>query len=351
MKNHDPEKMTYAESGVDIDAATEAKKRIRNLARTTFTPGVLTDIGSFGALFRFEQDRYREPFLVSSCDGVGTKLKVAFMAGIHNTVGYDLVSHCVSDILVQGARPLFFLDYMACGKLEPDVVEQVVSGLVRGCREMRCALIGGETAEMPDFYGQGEYDLAGFIVGIVDRARLVDGTRIRSGDRLLGIASAGLHTNGYSLARKLFFDRLRLGPGDIVPELGASVADLLLAPHRSYFSLLEPLLDTSVLKGMAHITGGGITENLPRILPPDTAAVISKGTWPVLPIFDFLQRKGGIEDAEMYRTFNMGIGMIMVVSPEDAPRVAHHLASRNEPCYEIGVITNGNRTVHYHRSA
>jgi phosphoribosylformylglycinamidine cyclo-ligase len=351
MANHDPEKMTYAGSGVDIEAATEAKKRIRRLVRSTFTPGVLTDIGSFGALFRFEQNRYREPLLVSSCDGVGTKLKVAFMTGIHNTVGYDLVSHCVSDILVQGARPLFFLDYMACGKLEPDVVEQVVSGLVRGCREMGCALIGGETAEMPDFYGRGEYDLAGFIVGVVDRAGLVDGTRIRAGDRLLGIASAGLHTNGYSLARKLFFDRLRLGPDDIVPELGASVADLLLAPHRSYFSLLEPLLDSSVLKGMAHVTGGGITENLPRILPPGTAAQVCKGTWPVLPVFDYLQRKGGIEDAEMYRTFNMGIGMILVVSPEDVPRVVSHLASRNEPCYEIGIITEGGRAVRYHNNA
>lgn len=340
--------MTYAESGVDIDAATEAKKRIRSLARTTFTSGVLTDIGSFGALFRFEEGRCQEPLLVSSCDGVGTKLKVAFMTGIHNTIGYDLVSHCVSDILVQGARPLFFLDYMACGKLDPDVVEQVVAGLVRGCREMRCALIGGETAEMPDFYGQGEYDLAGFIVGVVDRARLVDGTRIRPGDQLLGIASAGLHTNGYSLARRLLFDRLRLRPGDVVPELGASVADLLLAPHRSYLSLLEPLLDSSVLKGMAHVTGGGITENLPRILPPGTAADVCRGTWPVLPIFDYLQRKGGIDEAEMYRTFNMGIGMILVVSPEDAPRVSSHLASRNEPCYKIGAITKGDRTVRYH---
>jgi phosphoribosylformylglycinamidine cyclo-ligase len=273
------------------------------------------------------------------------------MTGIHNTVGYDLVSHCVSDILVQGARPLFFLDYLSCGRLNPDVVEQVVAGLARGCREMGCALIGGETAEMPDFYGQGEYDLAGFIVGVVDRARLVDGTRIRPGDQLLGIASAGLHTNGYSLARRLFFDRLRLRPGDVVPELGTSVADLLLAPHRSYFSLLEPLLDSSVLKGMAHVTGGGITENLPRILPPGTAADVCKGTWPVLPIFDYLQREGGIEEAEMYRTFNMGIGMILVVSPEDTSRVSSHLASRNEPCYKIGVITKGNRTVLYRSSS
>lgn len=343
--------MTYAQSGVNIDTANEAKKRIRKLARATFTPGVLTDIGSFGALFRFEQDRYREPLLVSSCDGVGTKLKIAFMTGIHNTVGYDLVSHCVSDILVQGARPLFFLDYIACGKLESEVVEQVVSGLARGCREMRCALIGGETAEMPDFYAPGEYDLAGFIVGVVDRSRLIDGSHIRAGDRLLGIASAGLHTNGYSLARRLFFERLGLHHGDIVPELGASVADLLLASHRSYFSLLEPLLDTGTLKGMAHITGGGITENLPRILPPGTAAEIRKGSWPVLPIFDYLQRKGGIEEAEMYRTFNMGIGMILVVSPEDTDAVGRHFAARNESCFELGEIVDGDGTVHYRDGA
>jgi phosphoribosylformylglycinamidine cyclo-ligase len=347
MEKHEPAKMTYAESGVNIDAANEAKKRIRSLARTTFTPGVLTDIGSFGALFRFDQDRCREPLLVSSCDGVGTKLKIAFMTGIHSTVGYDLVSHCVSDILVQGARPLFFLDYIACGKLESNVVEQVVTGLARGCREVGCALIGGETAEMPDFYAPGEYDLAGFIVGVVDRERLVDGTRICVGDRLLGIASAGLHTNGYSLARRLFFDRLGFRPGDTVPELHASVADLLLAPHRSYFALLEPLLDTPILKGMAHITGGGITENLPRILPTGTAARIRKGAWPVLPIFEFIAHKGGIEEAEMYRAFNMGIGLILVVAPEDLPAVIAHLASRNEPCYEIGTVVPGAGTVEY----
>jgi phosphoribosylformylglycinamidine cyclo-ligase len=339
--------MTYAGSGVDIDAATDAKKRIRGLARTTFTPGVLTDIGSFGALFRFDTDRMREPLLVSSCDGVGTKLKIAFVTGRHNTVGYDLVSHCVSDILVQGARPLFFLDYIACGRLESGVVEQIVSGLARGCQETGCALIGGETAEMPDFYAPGEYDLAGFIVGVVDRSRLVDGSRIRPGDRLLGIASAGLHTNGYSLARKLFFDHLGLGVAARVPELDATVGEILLAPHRSYFSLLEPLLNTPILKGMAHITGGGITDNLPRILPPGAAAEVRIGSWPVLQIFDYMQRKGNIEAAEMYRTFNMGIGMILVVSPEDMPVATSHFASRNEPCYEIGAVTGGDGTVHY----
>ncbi len=339
--------MTYASAGVDIDAAVEAKKRIKQIAGTTFTPGVLTEIGSFGALFRVDPGRYRDPLLVSSCDGVGTKLKLAFMTGIHDTVGYDLVSHCISDIMVQGARPLFFLDYIACGKLQPGVVEQVVAGLARCCKETACALIGGETAEMPDFYASGEYDLAGFIVGVVEREKVLDGSKIRSGDRLLGLASLGLHTNGYSLARKIFFDRLRLGVNDTVPELSGTVADLLLAPHRSYYALVEPLLDGSLLKGMAHITGGGITDNLPRILPENTAAAISRGTWPILPLFSYMQQKAAIDEAEMYRTFNMGIGMILVVSPEDLPSVQRYFSSRKEPCYEIGSIVGGNRTVSY----
>ena len=347
MDRPNSDRMTYAGAGVDIDAATEAKRRIRSLARATFTPGVLTDIGSFGALFRFGTERYREPLLVASCDGVGTKLKIAFLTGVHNTVGYDLVSHCVSDILVQGARPLFFLDYIACGRLEADVVEQVVSGLSLGCREAGCALIGGETAEMPDFYAPGEYDLAGFIVGVVERCRLVDGTRILPGDQLLGLASAGLHTNGYSLARRLFFDRLSLGAGEPVPELGATVGEILLAPHRSYFRLLEPLLDAGVLKGMAHITGGGITDNLPRILLRGTAAEVRKGSWPVLPVFEYLRRMGDIEEAEMFRTFNMGIGMILVVAPEDSARVMQHFQSRREPVFEIGSVTRGDGAVHY----
>ncbi len=348
MENDTPgTKMTYAAAGVDIDAATQAKKRIRDLARTTFTPGVLTDIGSFGALFHVDPGRYAEPLLVSSCDGVGTKLKVAFITGVHDTVGYDLVSHCVSDIMVQGARPLFFLDYIACGKLEPGVVEQVVSGLARGCRETGCALIGGETAEMPDFYSPGEYDLAGFIVGIVDRSRLIDGSRIRRGDLLLGLASAGLHTNGYSLARRLFFERLRLGPADYIPELGATVGGVLLAAHRSYYGLLEPLLDSGILRGMAHITGGGMTDNLPRILPTGTGAVIRKGSWPVPQVFTFIQREGRVDDPEMYRTFNMGIGMILVVAPEDNDRVAAELRSRGEACHWIGEIDAGDGTVRY----
>jgi phosphoribosylformylglycinamidine cyclo-ligase len=347
MKNQDFSKMTYAGAGVDIDAATEAKKRIRTLVRGTFTPGVLTDIGSFGALFRLETERYRDPLLVSSCDGVGTKLKIAFMTGRHHTVGFDLVSHCVSDILVQGARPLFFLDYIACGALEPGVVEQIVSGLVRGCTEMRCALIGGETAEMPDFYPPGEYDLAGFIVGIVDRENLIDGSAIKPGDVLLGLTSAGLHTNGYSLARRLFFDRLGLRPDEMVPELGASVADLLLAPHRSYLGAVESLLDNRLIKGMAHITGGGLTDNLPRILPAGTSAVIRSKSWPVLPIFDYMQSRGNIEDSEMYRTFNMGIGMVLVVDPDRVAEVRERLAAGSEPYFQIGSVVSGHQTVIY----
>lgn len=339
--------MTYAASGVDIDAAVDAKKRIQKLARSTFTPGVLTDIGSFGALFRLDISRYREPLLVSSCDGVGTKLKLAFVTGIHDTVGFDLVSHCVSDIMVQGARPLFFLDYVACGRLEPGIVEQVVQGLARGCRECGCALVGGETAEMPDFYAPGEYDLAGFIVGVVDREKVIDGSAIRPGDRLLGLASVGLHTNGYSLARRVFFERLGLGPDVWIQELGGTVAETLLAPHRSYYRLLEPLLDAGVLNGMAHITGGGITDNLPRTLPPQTGARVVPGSWPVLPIFDYIRKAGEVEEAEMYRTFNMGVGMILVVSPENLPAVEKHLSSQGEPCYEIGSVIAGNRTVVY----
>ena len=344
-ENKFPNKLTYAASGVDIDAAVEAKKRIKTLVRRTFTSGVLTDIGSFGALFQL--DRYRQPLLVASCDGVGTKLKVAFMTGIHDTVGYDLVSHCVSDVMVQGARPLFFLDYIACSSMQPEVVEQIVSGLVRGCKESGCALIGGETAEMPDFYSPGEYDLAGFIVGAVERSALIDGARIARGDVLLGLGSMGLHTNGYSLARKLFFVSLGYRPDDVIPELGGSVAQTLLAPHKSYYHAVSPLLDTGLIKGMAHITGGGMTDNLPRILPAGLNARICRGTWPVLPVFNFIREKGCVEESEMYHTFNMGIGLILVVAPGDVTPLKQHFAKVGELCYEIGSIVAGDRVVEY----
>src|SRR5437773_1298058 len=312
--------MDYKTSGVDIDAGNETVRRIRSLARGTFTPGVLSDIGSFGGLFRLDRDRFREPVLVSSADGVGTKLKVAFMTGRHDTVGADLVNHCVNDILVQGAEPLFFLDYLATARLAPDVAEQVVAGVARGCRENGCALIGGETAEMPGFYADGEYDIAGFIVGVVDRDRIIDGRTIVAGDAIIGLPSAGLHTNGYSLARRVLFDAAGLTPDAFLPELGSTVADALLAPHRSYLHDVRPLLGAGLIKGMAHITGGGITENLPRTLPAGCAADVDRRSWSVPPIFAFLGTRGDIAEDEMLRAFNMGVGLIAVVEASSSDR-------------------------------
>ena len=320
--------MDYKASGVDIDAGNEAVRRIRGLARSTFTPNVLSDIGSFGGLFRFDAGRFREPVLVSSADGVGTKLKVAFLAGRHETVGEDLVNHCVNDILVQGAQPLFFLDYLGTGRLSPQVAEEVVKGMARACRDNSCALLGGETAEMPGFYADGEYDIAGFIVGVVDRSRLIDGHTVTAGDLLVGVPSSGLHTNGYSLARRIVFERLGLTVDSVVPELGRSVGDALLEPHRSYLSLVHPLLDAGRIKGMAHITGGGITENLPRILPRGTAAVVDTGAWEVPPLFRWLQRSGDVPSTDMLRTFNMGVGLILVTAREHAESVTQTLSAR-----------------------
>ncbi len=327
--------MDYKQSGVDVDAGNEVVRRIKGLARGTFTPGVLSDLGSFGGLFRLGAG-FRDPVLVSSADGVGTKLRVAFMSGVHNTIGVDLVNHCVNDILVQGAEPLFFLDYLATGRLDPDVAVQIVEGLARGCRENGCALIGGETAEMPGFYADGEYDVAGFIVGVVDRDRLIDGSRVAPGDRLIGLPSSGLHTNGYSLARRIVFDRVGLGVDDRVPELGVTVADALLAPHRSYLPIVRPLLAGGIIKGMAHITGGGITDNLPRILPRGTEAVVHADAWTVPPIFTWLQSAGGVPVDDMRRTFNMGIGLIVAVDRADADGLVARLRANGEP--NAGVI-------------
>src|SRR5918996_6573365 len=302
--------MDYKTSGVDIDAGTETVRRIRSLARSTFTAGVLSEIGSFGGLFQLESGRFREPVLVASADGVGTKLKVAFLTGRHDTVGVDLVNHCANDILMQGAEPLFFLDYLATGRLSPEVAEAIVGGMAAACRENNCALLGGETAEMPGFYGDGEYDLAGFVVGIVEKERIVSGRSIAPGDALVGVPSSGLHTNGYSLARRIAFDHLKLGVESHVPELGRTVGEALLEPHRSYLAMVRPMLDYGSIKGMAHITGGGITENLPRILPHGTAAVIDASTWEVPPMFQWLRRSGDVPADDMMRTFNMGIGLI-----------------------------------------
>jgi phosphoribosylformylglycinamidine cyclo-ligase len=319
--------MDYKASGVDIDAGNETVRRIRGLARSTFTSGVLSDIGSFGGLFRLESG-HREPVLVASADGVGTKLKVAFMANRHNTIGADLVNHCVNDILVQGAEPLFFLDYLATGRLSPEIAESIVGGIAAACRENGCALLGGETAEMPGFYAEGEYDVAGFIVGVVDRHRLIHGRAIAVGDVLVGVPSSGLHTNGYSLARTVVFEHLGLAVDSYVPELSRTVGEALLEPHRSYLPLVQPLLDGGRIKGMAHITGGGITDNLPRVLPHGTAAIVDTASWSVPPLFTWLQRSGGIPIDDMLRTFNMGIGLIIVTARDHAEPLIDELAAR-----------------------
>jgi phosphoribosylformylglycinamidine cyclo-ligase len=289
---------------------------------------VLSDIGSFGGLFHMEPGRFKDPVLVSSADGVGTKLRVAFLAGRHDTIGVDLVNHCVNDILVQGAEPLFFLDYLATGRLSPDVVEAIVSGLTKACRENGCALLGGETAEMPGFYADGEYDMAGFIVGVVERERLLDGRAVAEGDVLVGVPSSGLHTNGYSLARKIVFDQLGLTVDSRVEELGAAVGDVLLEPHRSYLSMVRPLLEGGRVKALAHITGGGLTDNVPRVLPRGTAARIDRGTWTVPPLFRWLQEAGDVPADEMYRAFNMGVGLVLIVSSDHAEQALEELAAR-----------------------
>jgi len=320
--------MDYKASGVDIDAGNETVRRIRGLARATFTSGVLSEIGSFGGLFRLEPGQFREPVLVASADGVGTKLKVAFLAQRHDTIGSDLVNHCVNDILVQGAEPLFFLDYLATGRLSPVTAESIVGGIAAACRNNGCALLGGETAEMPGFYGDGEYDLAGFIVGAVDRSRLITGRTIAVGDVLVGVPSSGLHTNGYSLARRVVFEHLRLDVGSYVPELSRTVGEALLEPHRSYLPIVGPLLAGGRIKGMAHITGGGITDNLPRVLPHGTAAVIDTSAWEVPALFTWLEGGGSIPHEDMMRTFNMGIGLIIVTRRDDAEALIDELAAR-----------------------
>lgn len=339
------EEFSYRDAGVDIDAANDAVNRIRQLAGSTFTPNVLTEIGSFGGMFRADFAGMKEPVLVSSADGVGTKLRVAFMTGIHNTVGYDLVCHCINDILVQGARPLFFLDYIAAGRLVPETIASVIEGLARGCREAGCALIGGETAEMPGFYADGEYDIAGFIVGVVDRSRVIDGKRIAPGDVLIGLPSVGLHTNGYSLARKLLFEVAGYKPDTQIEELGCTAAEELLKPHRSYLNALDGLLDSGLIKGLAHITGGGLLENIPRILPEGTAVEINLGAWPVLPVYELLARIGNVAEREMYRTFNMGVGMVVATSSEDAESVRAHLGAKGEAHYDIGRVVEGSQSV------
>ncbi len=338
--------MLYREAGVDIDAASQAKARIKQLARGTFSPRVLREVGAFGGFFSL-QGLPRDAVLVSSVDGVGTKLKLAFALNRHDTVGADLVNHCVNDIAVHGATPLFFLDYIATGKLHPKVVTDIVKGLASACRKVDCSLVGGETAEMPGFYPEDEYDLAGCIVGWVKRRQILDGNGIRPGDAILGLPSLGLHTNGYSLARKVLLEQERLSLTEHMPELGRSLGDELLAPHRCYWPTVEPLFARGWLKGLVHITGGGITDNTPRILPTGARAEVQLGSWPVLPIYDLIAKRGNVPPDDMLRTFNMGLGMLLIVSPRDLPKVTAALQKRREKFWNIGRIIPGRPGVKY----
>jgi phosphoribosylformylglycinamidine cyclo-ligase len=338
-------KLTYADSGVDIDAGDAAVERIKTLARDTFNSKVLTGIGLFAGFYKPDFDGIEKPVLISSADGVGTKLKLAFMTGIHDTIGEDLVNHCVDDILVHGARPLFFLDYIGTGKLSPDVIADIVVGLTRGCKQCNMPLLGGETAEMPDFYAPGEYDLAGFIVGVVDESRIINGTAIRPNDVCLGLPSNGLHTNGYSLARKVAFEIARARPDDHPERLGTTVAQALMAVHRNYEPLVRDLLDRFEIHGMAHITGGGLPGNLARVLPADCDALLHKSAWPIPPVFQWLGDEGDLDRQDMYRAFNMGIGFVMVVPPAVADELQTSVNQSGEPIYRIGDIIPGNGKV------
>ncbi|MGH7321693.1 MAG: phosphoribosylformylglycinamidine cyclo-ligase [Candidatus Rokuibacteriota bacterium] len=340
-------RLTYKAAGIDIRAGDAAVRRLRPLARQTYRPEVLGDIGAFAGFFRIPAG-YRDPVFVASADGVGSKLRVAFLTGRHDTVGIDLVAMSVNDLLVHGAEPLIFLDYIGIGRLTPRVVEAIVSGIAAGCREAGCALIGGETAELPDFYSREEYDLAGFAVGVVERDGLVNGGAVRPGDVVLGLASTGLHSNGFSLARKVVFERHRYGVKDRVPDLGQPIGEALLTPTRIYAKPVRRLLGAGVpVHAMAHVTGGGLTGNLPRVLPPGCRAVIRRGAWPVPPIFGFLQAAGRITRPEMFRVFNMGVGFVCVVPPAEARRARRALEATGVPTWEIGKVTRGARGVSY----
>ena len=339
----DKQPLTYADAGVSFEAESKAMHRIRGIMETTYRSEVMSDVGSFGGLFAL--GTYKQPILVSSTDSVGTKLKVAFKADKHDTVGYDIVAHCGNDIVVQGAEPLFFLDYIGIGKLEPLVFEQIIIGLASGCREIGCALIGGETAELPGFYAPGEYDLVGTIVGVVEKDKLITGESIAPGDKLIGLASTGLHTNGYSLARRILFDRCNYDVDTYLTELSSTVGEELLKTHKSYVKSILKLRNVCDVKGIAHITGGGLPANLTRILPEGCRAIIQMQSWDVPSIFNLLQREGNVEEAEMYRVFNMGVGIVLVVAPDSVSACLESLSASDESAFLLGDIVSGDKGV------
>lgn len=337
--------VTYKDSGVDIKAGYEAVKLMRQHVKSTFRKEVLTDIGGFGGLFSLDVERFKKPVLVSGTDGVGTKLKIAFMMDKHDTVGIDCVAMCVNDIICSGAEPLFFLDYIACGRLLPEKAALIVEGVARGCREAGCSLIGGETAEMPGFYPDGEYDIAGFAVGVVDRDRIIDGSSIRSGDIVIGLPSSGLHSNGFSMVRKIFFSMAKLSTGDYIPELGCTLGEELLKPTRIYAGTVLELIENFEIKGIAHITGGGFFENLPRVLPKGKDIIVRRGSWEVPPVFHLIQKTGDVDEREMFSTFNMGIGLVLITSPYEGDKLVSLLKTRGEKACIIGEVVDGNGEV------
>jgi phosphoribosylformylglycinamidine cyclo-ligase len=337
----------YKKAGVDIDAGNEFVRRIRPLVRSTFRPEVLTDIGGFGGLFRFDPKKYRDPVLVSGTDGVGTKLRIAFLVGRHDTVGIDLVAMCVNDVAVCGAEPLFFLDYLAVGKLAVGKAEAIVAGIAEGCRQAGCALIGGETAEMPGFYAEEEYDLGGFAVGVVERDQIIDGSRVRPGDALVGLASTGLHSNGYSLARRVLLDEAKMSLSERAPELGETLGEALLRPTRIYVNTIRALVESGDIRAIAHITGGGLTENIPRVLPEGCRAVITRGAWKPPPLFGLIQSRGCVDTDEMARVFNLGIGLVLVVPADRADTVMRLAEAQGDQVFRIGVIAKGEAGVSY----
>lgn len=330
--------LTYKDAGVDIDATNRLVERIKSIAKTSFRSEVLTDIGGFSGLFSLNTQKYKKPVLTASTDGVGTKLKIAFMTNIHDTIGIDLVAMSVNDILAQGAEPLFFLDYVSTSAVDPKTLESVISGINEGCKEAGCALIGGEIAEMPSFYKEGEYDLAGFAVGVVDQDKIIDGLKIKKGDKLVGLSSSGLHSNGYSLARKIVFEQLNLDFNTKLEELGRNLGEELLEPTKIYVKPVLKIISEFHVHGISHITGGGLTENIPRILPSNCQAAIHKGSWEILPIFTLIQGKGNISEAEMLRTFNNGIGMVLIVPQEEAKDIISRLQGMQLKSYVIGEI-------------